>query len=184
MPNPSTAPNTPSTHAPSTIKPPSQAEAINVFWAMALNFSKPERMPFWAPLSIVTNSNIAPILISGASCGAFSADEARLSAKTSTIKHAMKPAKTAKSWVIEAILPAYSLSVFLYWAMNFEAVTPMPAIPKTTNRLIVERTIPSCPYPTLPKMLAQAMPAANTKSLPTAVPNTDQKAPLIMRLAK
>jgi hypothetical protein len=62
------------------------------------------------------------------------------------------------------------------------AVIPRPAVPRATNMLIVERTIPNSPYSSLPNMRAHTIPDISTINLANAVPVNDQKAPDAIRL--
>ena len=81
------------------------------------------------------------------------------------------------------IAAVYDLSLSRYCEMNRVAVTPMPAEPITMNIPMVERTMPSSPNPSWPKILAQKMPANKIQNFPKAVPVSDQKAPLVILFA-
>jgi hypothetical protein len=84
--------------------------------------------------------------------------------------------------VIKKIDAMRSLLFCLNSAIYLVAVIPRPAVPRATNMLIVERTIPNSPYSSLPNMRAHIIPDISTINLANAVPVNDQKAPDAIRL--
>lgn len=101
----------------------------------------------------------------------------------SSIQAIMIPATKANLLDNVYMAAVYALSLSRYCEMNRVAVTPMPAEPITMNIPMVERTMPSSPNPSWPKILAQKMPANKIQNFPKAVPVSDQKAPLVILFA-
>ncbi|PDP55239.1 hypothetical protein CLI74_10205 [Porphyromonas gingivalis] len=61
--------------------------------------------------------------------------------------------------------------------MYFVAVSPSPELPKITNILIVDLTIPNWPKASFPKIRADKIPPRRTKNLDSADPKKDQTTP-------
>lgn len=90
-------------------------------------------------------------------------------------KLSKNPTKVETVSVRLIILPTLSLSFSKSSGMNLVVVSAIPEPTKIINTLIVDRTIPTSPYPSFPSILATINQATKSNPLEIAEPNKDQK---------